>query len=84
MVDEHKQMAVEMGRQKIVPMDFAEENLYKMAGQEIKGHITDFRKSVHIPDFNAYSIMSCRRIIRFMNNSGQKGNGSAYLKEKLF
>jgi len=32
MVDEHKQMAVEMGRQKIVPMDFAEENLYKMAG----------------------------------------------------
>jgi len=32
MVDEHKQMAVEMGSQKIVPMDFAEENLYKTAG----------------------------------------------------
>lgn len=31
-VEEYKQMAVEMGRQKIVPMDFAEENLYKMAG----------------------------------------------------
>lgn len=32
MVDEYKQIAVEMGRQKVVPMDFAEENLYKMAG----------------------------------------------------
>ncbi len=32
MVDEYTQIAVEMGRQKIVPMDFAEENLYKMAG----------------------------------------------------
>jgi uncharacterized protein YutE (UPF0331/DUF86 family) len=32
MVDEYKKMAMEMGRQKIVPMDFAEENLYKMAG----------------------------------------------------
>jgi uncharacterized protein YutE (UPF0331/DUF86 family) len=32
MVDEYKQIAVEMGRQKIVPMDFAEENLHKMAG----------------------------------------------------
>ena len=31
-VEEYKQMAVEMGRQKVVPMDFAEENLYKMAG----------------------------------------------------
>lgn len=31
-IEEYKQMAVEMGRQKIVPMDFAEENLYKMAG----------------------------------------------------
>ena len=32
MVDEYKQIAVEMGRQKIVPMDFAEGNLCKMAG----------------------------------------------------
>ncbi len=32
MVDEYKQIAVEMGRQKIVPMAFAEENLHKMAG----------------------------------------------------
>lgn len=32
MVDEYNQIAVEMGRQKIVPIDFAEENLYKMAG----------------------------------------------------
>ena len=31
-VEEYKQMAVEMGRQNIVPVDFAEENLYKMAG----------------------------------------------------
>lgn len=31
-VDEYKQMAVEMGRQKIVPMDFAEKKLYQMAG----------------------------------------------------
>jgi len=31
-VEEYKQMAIEMGRQKIVPMGFAEENLYKMAG----------------------------------------------------
>ena len=25
---------------------------------EIKGHVTDFGKSVHLPDFNAYSIKS--------------------------
>lgn len=31
-VEEYKQIAVEMGRQNIVPMDFAEEKLYKMAG----------------------------------------------------
>lgn len=31
-VDEYKQMALEMGRKKIVSMDFAEEKLYKMAG----------------------------------------------------
>ncbi|PIQ06920.1 MAG: hypothetical protein COW72_01425 [Candidatus Nealsonbacteria bacterium CG18_big_fil_WC_8_21_14_2_50_37_10] len=31
-VAEYKQMAIEMGRQKIVPMEFAEKNLYKMAG----------------------------------------------------
>lgn len=31
-VEEYKQMAVEMGKQKIIPMDFAEDNLYKMAG----------------------------------------------------
>ena len=31
-VAEYKQMAIEMGRQKIVPMDFAENQLYKMAG----------------------------------------------------
>lgn len=32
MVDEYKQMALQMGKQKIVPMNFAEESLYKMAG----------------------------------------------------
>lgn len=31
-VDEYKKMALEMGRQKITPMDFAEKKLYKMAG----------------------------------------------------
>ena len=31
-VDEYKQMALEMGRQKIFPIGFAEENLFKMAG----------------------------------------------------
>jgi len=31
-VDEYKKMAVEMGKQGIVPMKFAEKNLYKMAG----------------------------------------------------
>ncbi len=31
-VAEYKQMAIEMGKQKIVPMEFAEKNLYKMAG----------------------------------------------------
>ena len=30
-IDEYKQMAIDMGRQKIVPMDFAEGNLEKMA-----------------------------------------------------
>jgi len=25
---------------------------------KIKGHVTDFRKSAHVPDFNAYSIKS--------------------------
>jgi len=25
----------------------------------IKGHVTDFGKSVHVPDFNAYSIKFC-------------------------
>lgn len=30
--DEYKQMAIEMGKQGFVPMDFAEGNLYKMAG----------------------------------------------------
>jgi len=29
---EYKEMAIEMGKQKIVPMDFAENQLYKMAG----------------------------------------------------
>jgi uncharacterized protein YutE (UPF0331/DUF86 family) len=31
-VDEYKKMATEMGKQNIIPMDFAEENLYQMAG----------------------------------------------------
>ena len=31
-VNEYKKMAVEMGRQKLVPMDFAENTLTKMAG----------------------------------------------------
>lgn len=31
-VEEYKQMAVEMGKQKIVPTEFAEGTLYKMAG----------------------------------------------------
>lgn len=31
-VDEYKQMAIEMGRQKMVPMKFAEGSLFKMAG----------------------------------------------------
>jgi len=31
-VDEYKKMAVEMGRKKIVPMDFAKNTLTKMAG----------------------------------------------------
>ncbi|MCD6086256.1 DUF86 domain-containing protein [bacterium] len=30
--DEYKQMAIEMGRQKILPMDFAQKTLYEMAG----------------------------------------------------
>lgn len=29
---EYKEMAIEMGKQKIVPMDFAENQLYQMAG----------------------------------------------------
>lgn len=37
---------------------------------EIKEHVTDFRKSAHVPDFKAYSNMSWLRIIIFMNNSG--------------
>ena len=32
LVGEYKQMAIEMGRQKIIPIDFAENQLYKMAG----------------------------------------------------
>jgi uncharacterized protein YutE (UPF0331/DUF86 family) len=31
-VDEYKQMALEMGKQSIVPMSFAEDKLHKMAG----------------------------------------------------
>lgn len=31
-MDEYKKMAFEMGRQKIIPMDFAEDKLYEMAG----------------------------------------------------
>ncbi len=31
-IDEYKQMAVEMGKQKLVPMEFAENNLHEMAG----------------------------------------------------
>ena len=31
-VDEYKQMALEMGRQEFIPMDFAEQKLEKMAG----------------------------------------------------
>jgi len=31
-VDEYKQMAIEMGRQGIVPMEFAQNNLSRMAG----------------------------------------------------
>lgn len=31
-VGEYKEMALEMGKQKIIPMDFAENQLYKMAG----------------------------------------------------
>lgn len=31
-VGEYKQMAVEMGRQKVIPKDFAEDQLYEMAG----------------------------------------------------
>ncbi|MBU1045966.1 DUF86 domain-containing protein [Patescibacteria group bacterium] len=31
-IDEYKKMALEMGRQKVIPNDFAEENLYEMAG----------------------------------------------------
>ncbi len=31
-VDEYKQMAIEMGKQKIVPKDFSENELYKMGG----------------------------------------------------
>lgn len=31
-IDEYKQMALEMGKQGIVPMEFAEQKLYKMGG----------------------------------------------------
>jgi len=31
-VGEYKKMAIEMGRQKFIPMDFAEKQLYQMAG----------------------------------------------------
>ena len=31
-VDEYKKMAIEMGKQKIIPKDFAEKTLFKMAG----------------------------------------------------
>ncbi len=36
---------------------------------KIKGHVTDFGKSVHVPDLNAYIVKS-RKKIMFMNNSG--------------
>ncbi|MDO9399079.1 MAG: DUF86 domain-containing protein [bacterium] len=39
-VDEYKQMAVEMGKQDIVPIDFAENQLYKMAG--FRNRLTHF------------------------------------------
>jgi len=31
-IDEYKQMAIEMGKQGIIPADFAENNLYEMGG----------------------------------------------------
>ena len=39
-VDEYKKMALEMGKQKIIPDNFAKEKLYKMAGY--KNRLTHF------------------------------------------
>jgi hypothetical protein len=37
---------------------------------EIKGHVTDFRKSVHVPDFQSLSFKALLQQIMLMNNPG--------------
>jgi len=37
---------------------------------EIKGHVTDFGKSVHVPDFKSHSFKALLKQIMSMNNSG--------------
>ena len=41
-----------------------------MCNYEIKGQVTDFRKSVHVPDFKSHSVKIMLEQIIFMNNSG--------------
>ena len=41
-----------------------------MGKYEIKGPVTDVRKSVHVPDFKSHSVKIVLRQIKFMNNSG--------------
>ncbi|MFQ5722654.1 MAG: hypothetical protein ACE5GI_09200, partial [Candidatus Aminicenantales bacterium] len=60
----------------INPQEIIEKSIEAQGGREvlegvkkmeIKGHVTDFRKSVHVPDFLACNML---KILIFMNNSG--------------
>jgi len=41
-----------------------------MCKYEIKGYVTDFRKSAHVPDFKSHSFIALLKQIMFMNNTG--------------
>jgi len=76
-LDEYKQMALEMGKQEIIPMDFAEKTLYKMGGY--RNRLTHFYFEVtpkEMYNIVQHKLGDFKKFMGFIKKLIQKQNGN--------